>query len=862
VPKIPPLPHSLAHKPVRVFLWKCARALTLLLGPQLSFPLPSTILFSFFKQCLRSCKTRGVNTLEALECLQGLLVVQITSGTDYYLCAPPGVIFPSTDPQQSDSNLQQPLLPPHILPLPPTTMPSSTEASHGSTEAETDSTDTQTVTAQDSPTQRETLLQEFSPNQLQFPQQLPTTTYPQQKVPPDLKFKPLGRVGQHPIPQHILQALQPQHNTDIQPNPDPKPYQLQPPYPYAEAMQELLQSLPSEVIKLIPPEDYQGLTPLYHASAFLLPKISSNKLSLILNLRAWNKSQDHLPPKFKLPTVYSLRHKLLLAALADKPMFFTTWDLKNFYWAMKGPIFRFATVDSQSRLQVWQLDAVPFGWDKACFVGQTTHLAAFSGVPKPPETDADVYIDDGLGSGADEQLLNTYTAAVMDELQQQGFPISEKSHPIASQSQNYIGKHYQSREISNTSERSSKILLLYAITVCAPYLSHTYLERVLGISIYGVSHNSGYSHAAFLRVLVDKKKTCTATPYFRTSLASLWAQCFSPWHISGFFPIQQQDSPRIYIDAGPHLIGLVFQLQGHWKSMSVPLGKHERSMDLEVRQQASELFGVLAAVRICLDFSIHKPTFVLDSSSAFYACIKGSTKSSSWVRMRTLQKISVLVQRNQFLAFLQMINTKFHPADIPSRTFHPLQPAPQNVMARLFHIATHPTLVQSQPQAYVPDCSRDAWSTPNWLRWFIMKSAHPPTIDLYADHTNALAPEYFDLQHPLDPLVTPGHTAFFQPPYAILQPAWQQCLALIPSLAGLWGLVPCRFYHDVIKLSIPTHICTFRAQVNYQHPTLQGDRASFKSTLFYIPAIPTIHNPHPPCHCHYLSTKPPTPSQC
>jgi len=766
-----------------------------------------------------------------------MLVVQITSGTDYYLCAPPGVVFPSQDPQQSSSN-----------------SPDFSSITIHSTAPAPPSPNPITVTATDSPSAREQLLQAFSPASLQQPQALPSRIFPQHRMPPNLTFKPLGIVGHHPIPQDILEALQPHHNPDVTPNLQQQPYQLQPPYPYSPAMQDLLQSLPPDVLKLIPPEEYAGLSPLYHSSAFLLPKPSSNKLSLILNLRAWNNSQEHRPPKFKLPTVYSLRHKLLLAGLEGKPMFFTTWDLKNFYWALKGPIFRFATVDSHNQLQVWQLDAVPFGWDKACFVGQQSHLAAFREVPKPPDTEADVYIDDGLGSGAVEQLLNDYTEAIIGTLQSKGFPISEKSHPVASQSQTYIGKKYQSHKIENTIERGSKLLLLYAITVCAPYLSHKYLERMLGISIYGVCHNSGYCHAAFLRVMVEKHKAGTATPFFRTSLASLWAQCMSPWDFSGFFPLARVESPKIYVDAGPFFIGLVFKLQGIWKSMSVPLGAEQLTIPLEKRQQASELFGVLVAIRMCMRYHIIKPTFVLDSTTAFYACIKGSVPTSSWIRVRTLQRISTLVQRKKFLAYLQMINTRYHPADIPSRTFHTLQNAPQDVQDKLFHIATHPTLLTSTPQKHDPDCSRGAWSTPNWLRWYILKSDHPPTHDLFADHTNALTESYSDIQHPFDPQVLQSQITFFQPPYEQLQTAWDACQPFLPSLAGMWGLVPFHFFMEEIVKTYPYHICNSRMQVNYQHPTLQGKRANFKSTLFYMPALEHNHLPYPThCQCHYFN---------
>ena len=138
-------------------------------------------------------------------------------------------------------------------------------------------------------------------------------------------------------------------------------------------------------------------------------------------------------------------------------MWFTTWDLKNFYWALKGPIIRFATLSKDNQLQIWRLDCVPFGWDKACYLGQTVHLNLLQQVPKPQDVDSDVYIDDGLAMGPDPYLLTKYTSKVTQKLKDEGFPISEKSHLIAEESQKYIGKLYQDALIQNTPERLAKL---------------------------------------------------------------------------------------------------------------------------------------------------------------------------------------------------------------------------------------------------------------------------------------------------------------------------------------------------------------------------------------------------------------------
>jgi len=251
----------------------------------------------------------------------------------------------------------------------------------------------------------------------------------------------------------------------------------------------------------------------------------------------------------------------------------------------------------------------------------------------------------------------------------------------------------------------------------------------------------------------------------------------------------------------------------------------------------------------------------LVSTSAFCTCLKGST-THNWTRIRTLQRISTIVQKTGFLAFLQLINTRHHPADIPSRKVYKLQPATPEVLAKLAYIKTHPTLLHLEPLKHDPDCSRDAWSTPPWVRWIVLKSSNPPNFDLFADKTNSLSLHHFDLQNPFNPNVLQAHwTCFFQPPYQLLTAAWDACQPFLPPKAGLWGLVPKSFFLQKILPTGPGHLCFKHMQVDYQHPTLKGTRAKFKSTLFYMPAavlrtsLPT--QPPPDCHCHYIHNSPP-----
>ena len=118
---------------------------------------------------------------------------------------------------------------------------------------------------------------------------------------PNQTFKPMGPAGFYTMPEHKLQQLLPTFNPDVKTRHWIQPFDLPMIPAYSSDIEQLVTSMMPDIIK---PVLQQDLTlPLYHGTAFVIPKPSSNKLSLIINLAAWNKSQHYEPPKFKLPSV-------------------------------------------------------------------------------------------------------------------------------------------------------------------------------------------------------------------------------------------------------------------------------------------------------------------------------------------------------------------------------------------------------------------------------------------------------------------------------------------------------------------------------------------------------------------------------
>ena len=355
------------------------------------------------------------------------------------------------------------------------------------------------------------------------------------------------------------------------------------------------------------------------------------------------------------------------------------------------------------------------------------------------------------------------------------------------------------------------------------------------------------------------------THCLRSNLASVRATAATPWTFQGFFPLSRPDSPVIYADAGPSLIGLVYKRADNtWfhHSTTIPF-QYTKGSTIVGRQQRSELFAVLQTLRWAISSKMKNPTFVLDSTSSFGAILKGSTCLKDPKRTHILNRIHILITKHQFLGFVNLVNTKHHPADYSSRVFiENSTRVPPVVATKLAHLQSHPGLTTSSVQTLTQDQTRQAWSTPDWLRWYIRKTpAYPPTIDLFADHTSALTAEYYSLAHPFQAtcLQREETVAFFQPPYDRMADHWKACVPYLPPSRGFWGLVPTSFYHQAVQKSFPDlHLCSINLQVNYIHPTLPGDRAAFTSTLFYIPHQPSPPTPSHPllCICGYLKSIP------
>ena len=119
---------------------------------------------------------------------------------------------------------------------------------------------------------------------------------PPMSTTPPLAFKPLGKVGAVNIPPDLIKQLNPHYNPTVLSRQNITPFKLPTIPPYDPSLNALITSLLPQMLITEIPHDQLSNSPMYHCNAFTIPKPSSNKLSLILNLKQFNQSQSFLPP--------------------------------------------------------------------------------------------------------------------------------------------------------------------------------------------------------------------------------------------------------------------------------------------------------------------------------------------------------------------------------------------------------------------------------------------------------------------------------------------------------------------------------------------------------------------------------------
>ena len=414
-------------------------------------PVTTATTLLFLMSLKHSCKHLHIPPIELATLFKTVEEARFAAG-DYYNCPPPAPIWGSanyslTGPQQSLTTSMSPTQGNSPFPAfyPGTSIPTPASPHLSTT------------------------LTDYSPFTMATqPRAIPTPMDKATKIYPELAFKPMGPVGNCPIPRAKLEQLHPAFNPDINPNHTLQPYSLPPVPEYNKDLETLITSMMPDIIKPVCEADL--MIPLYHGTAFAIPKPSSNKLSLIINLAAWNHSQHYLPPKFSLPSVYSMRAKLFQLHLQGKDtIFFTKWDVSNFYWSLKADLgFRIPLPRADGTVTICQLDCLPFGWDKSPWIGQSIHEDLVHSIPNH-STDTAVYIDDGLAADDQKDHLQAFTNQVLTTLQDAGFIISPKSEPEPTKTKEFIGKLYTATTIANTKARVANLLLTCCDWVIANY---------------------------------------------------------------------------------------------------------------------------------------------------------------------------------------------------------------------------------------------------------------------------------------------------------------------------------------------------------------------------------------------------------
>ena len=175
------------------------------------------------------------------------------------------------------------------------------------------------------------------------------------------------------------------------------------------------------------------------------------------------------------------------------------------------------------------------GRDKAPWLGQTLHTSHVDQITKHEDIEKGIYIDDGLSFGPSTEERSTYVKEVLQHLEHNGYIISPKSQPEPTLSKEFIGKLYANCFIGNTEARAARLLMMTTIIVQAPYLSHTFLKKLMGSDVYAVCHHSSYACLGFLRYILAHGGYMKPDLKFRASMCAVAATALKAWTGQGFF---------------------------------------------------------------------------------------------------------------------------------------------------------------------------------------------------------------------------------------------------------------------------------------------------------------------------------------
>lgn len=220
----------------------------------------------------------------------------------------------------------------------------------------------------------------------------------------------------------------------------------------------------------------------HNATLFVIPK-TSEKCSLIADLRFLNQFSPKPLPKFRLPTI-----EHIASVIRDHPpgsLWATSLDLKNFYWSLLLPE-EFRDV---FRTPLGSFTSLPFGWNLSCALAQETltelvmqvllddALLPFLG----HKFHLWIYLDDILILSSHKDCAESVINSIASALESKGFIISPKSIRQGTQTITWIGKTYylDSGFILNT-ERSLARLFGQAILSCILPLNVRRLDALLG----------------------------------------------------------------------------------------------------------------------------------------------------------------------------------------------------------------------------------------------------------------------------------------------------------------------------------------------------------------------------------------------
>jgi hypothetical protein len=400
---------------------------------------------------------------------------------------------------------------------------------------------------------------------------------------------------------------------------------------------------------------------------FVIPK-TSEKCSLIADMRLVNALHPQKPPSFRLPTLSLLCHAF---SLAPRNGFWATkLDLRNFFWSLRLPHEWIGCF----RVTSGTYDALPFGWNLSPVLAQKTltalvftALIAYGLLPCLGSSFfLFIYLDDILILAWSQTLCGTFTSYLANFLTVHQLVISPKSELEPTQKISWLGKTLDLKR-GSMGNTIPTLLRTWGLALLASVsrLTQKRLQVLLGTLNWVFRPRNGlqlFTWSWYARLHRPQFFVGFATAQMRVALFDLISIGLFPWEKPILLPPPAL-TPQFCVDAAQRPDGS-FQL-GLFSPMT---DSRFLSAPSSVRsQQVAEFYAIIYTAQLLTNLGMPYGHIIGDNQASLLNFLEFKPFRGQYNLMRSLRTLFNHLWCHPTPIHISWTPSAFQPADPLSR---------------------------------------------------------------------------------------------------------------------------------------------------------------------------------------------------